>query len=115
MTKGDEELLAKRLRQKGELPEAVTVYKAAHHGSRTSSSDAVLKLFSPEYALISYGPGNSYGHPHREVRERFLRYGAKLLETGERGQITLETDGRRLWIKSFLPRIEPVFFPWPVL
>ena len=115
MTKGDEELLAKRLRQKGELPGAVTVYKAAHHGSRTSSSDAVLKLFSPEYALISYGPGNSYGHPHREVRERFLRYGAKLLETGERGQIILETDGRRLWIKSFLPRIEPVFFPWPVL
>lgn len=115
MTKGDEELLAKKLRQRGELPEAVTVYKAAHHGSRTSSSDAVLKLFSPEYALISYGLGNSYGHPHREVRERFLRYGTELLETGERGQITLETDGRRLWIKSFLPRIEPVFFPWPVL
>ena len=122
MTKGDEALFAKAFRrQKAEetakekaagegmrtgegnsLPGGLTVYKAAHHGSKTSNTDAVLKLFYPRYALFSYEAGNSYGHPHREVTERFQRYGTELLKTGESGAITLWTDGERLRIRRFL-------------
>ena len=108
-TKGDEAVLAKRLRldmeagNKTGLPDAVTIYKAAHHGSKTSNSDAVLKLYQPEYALLSYGSRNSYGHPHREVTERLVRYGAKLLETGKSGQIRFTTDGKQLEIWCMLP------------
>lgn len=98
----DEALLARKIRN-GEvlLPtNRLTVLKAAHHGSRTSSSDAVLKLFEPAYALLSYGAHNSYGHPHREVTERLARYGTRLLETGKSGEICLRTDGRRLWLNT---------------
>lgn len=108
-TKGDEALLAKKLwqdRKDGKtevLPEHITVYKAAHHGSKSSNSDAVLKLYRPVYALLSYGSRNSYGHPHKEVTERLKRYGAQLLETGKSGQITFLTDGTRLTIRSMLP------------
>ena len=108
MMKGDEALLAKALRQHQALSESpvlpgrLTVYKAAHHGSRSSNSDLLLKQFAPEYVLFSYGENNSYGHPHREVVERFSRYGAKTLMTGRSGGIRLLTDGRRLRIIPFL-------------
>ncbi|MDO4265642.1 MAG: DNA internalization-related competence protein ComEC/Rec2 [Eubacteriales bacterium] len=107
-TKGDEALLAKRIRQDMKdgkdmrLPERITVYKAAHHGSKTSNSDAVLKLYRPQYALISYGRKNSYGHPHKEVTKRLTRYGAKLLETGKSGQISLITDGKNLMLRHMV-------------
>ena len=108
MMKGDEALLAKALRQHQALSEGLflpgrlTVYKAAHHGSRSSNSDLLLKQFAPEYVLFSYGENNSYGHPHREVVERFSHYGAKPLMTGRSGGIRLLTDGRRLRIIPFL-------------
>ena len=71
-------------------------YKSAHHGSKTSNSDCVLKLFRPSYALLSYGEGNRYGHPSPEVLQRFQRYGTELLETAKLGAITIQTDGRQL-------------------
>ena len=103
MTKGDEALLAKTLRAEAQpqnLPSALTVYKAAHHGSKTSNSDALLKLFRPHYALISCGTKNSYGHPHKEVTDRFARYGTALLQTAEYGQLNLKTNGKTLWIHA---------------
>ena len=111
MTKEDEALLARELREQDANPAALndpscpgamplTVYKAAHHGSKTSNSDALLKLFFPRYALISCSSKNSYGHPHREVTDRFSRYGTKLLQTKESGQINLKTDGKQLWIET---------------
>ncbi len=39
------------------------VWKAGHHGSRTSGSDPFLEVFRPELILISCGLGNSYHHP----------------------------------------------------
>ena len=49
---------------------AVSILVLAHHGSRTSSSHALLKWVSPEWALVSAGRGNAFGHPHEEVVER---------------------------------------------
>ena len=49
---------------------AVSILVLAHHGSRTSSSHALLKWASPEWALVSAGRGNAFGHPHEEVVER---------------------------------------------
>lgn len=88
--------------ESGQEEMRLTVFKAAHHGSKTSNSDAILKLFQPRYALISYGENNAYGHPHQEVLERFSRYGTELLETAKSGEIILETDGKKLWIETFL-------------
>ena len=45
----------------------VDVLKVGHHGSRTSTNAALATSLSPTYAVISYGIGNSYGHPTQEA------------------------------------------------
>ncbi len=84
------------------LPYGATVVKAAHHGSKTSNSDILIKAVRPAFALISYGRDNSFGHPHSVVLERFERYGIETLGTGELGAIRLRTDGEKLSIDTYL-------------
>lgn len=67
----------------------IDVLKAGHHGSHTSTSEALLAALRPDYAILSYGVGNDYGHPHAETRERLRRYDVKMLETGKMGEIRL--------------------------
>lgn len=69
------------------------VLKVAHHGSTSSSTAAFLKAVSPEYAVISVGDGNSYGHPKQEILERLDGVGAKVLRTDELGTIVFVSDG----------------------
>ena len=75
----------------------IDVLKAGHHGSHTSSSEALLAALRPDYAILSYGVGNDYGHPHAETRERLRRYDVKMLETGVMGEIriTVSSEARR--------------------
>lgn len=67
----------------------IDVLKAGHHGSHTSSSEALLAALRPDYAILSYGVGNDYGHPHAETLERLERYGVQTLETGVMGEIRI--------------------------
>lgn len=69
------------------------VYQAGHHGSRTSSSDIFLQAVHPQYAVISCGEGNSYGHPHAEVLNRFRSMGIKVFRTDEQGSLIASSDG----------------------
>ena len=77
----------------------VDVLKLGHHGSKTSSGDALLSVASPEYAIISAGLHNKYGHPHKEVLDRLAKYNIPALGTYEDGTIIFESDGERLWRK----------------
>lgn len=70
----------------------IDVLKAGHHGSHTSSSEALLAALRPDYAILSYGVGNDYGHPHAETRERLERYGVEMLETGKMGEIRIKKE-----------------------
>jgi competence protein ComEC len=72
------------------------VLKIGHHGSRTSTSEAFLDAVSPTYAIVSYGMGNTYGHPHREVVDRVRARDITLLETAKEGTVTCTTDGEKL-------------------
>jgi len=74
----------------------VDVLKSGHHGSRTSSSTGLLDKADPEYAVISCGEGNSYGHPHEETIERYESYGITTYRTDLLGTIVLTTDGTSL-------------------
>ena len=56
-------------------PAACAVLKVPHHGSRTSSSDALLAAVRPRLAIVSAGARNPFGHPHPEVVERYRRAG----------------------------------------
>ena len=67
--------------------------KVAHHGSRTSSTEAFLSAVNPGFAVISAGFENSYGHPHPTVVERLREHHAEILRTDLDGMITIRTDG----------------------
>jgi competence protein ComEC len=72
------------------------VLKVAHHGSRTSTTDAFLARVRPRLAVVSVGAGNSYGHPNADVLDRLRRAGAEVLRTDAEGAIVARTDGARL-------------------
>ncbi len=76
--------------------------KVAHHGSRTSSTEAFADAARPSLAVISVGLDSPYGHPHPEVVTRWRALGAQVLTTGERGTITISTDGEDLKVETFV-------------
>lgn len=65
------------------------VYKAAHHGSSTSNTQAFLQAVSPQMVVISCGKDNSYGHPHKEALQSFASVGAQVLRTDEMGSVAV--------------------------
>ena len=69
-----------------------------HHGSRTSSIELFLDAVQPAVAVASVGASNQHGHPHPEVVERYGN--ALLYRTDEHGDVTLRSDGERLWVGS---------------
>ncbi len=73
------------------------VLKLGHHGSKTSSSEAFLRMVSPQFAVVSSGRDNSYGHPAKEVVERVRGLGIPIVNTAEEGRITFQTDGLTVW------------------
>lgn len=80
--------------------EDIDVLKAGHHGSKTSSNAEFLKAIKPEYAVISVGAKNRYGHPSQEALSRFASLGAKIFRTDLDGTIRLEIrDGNLIWKK----------------
>jgi competence protein ComEC len=82
-------------------PSRIRVLKVAHHGSRTSTSQALLDAWRPQIALISAGRGNTFGHPAPEVLRRLEASGAAVYRTDLHGQITVQTDGRNLQVTTF--------------
>ncbi len=101
MGEKEEERLLKRPAQSRLLPE-INVLKTAHHGSRYSSCEAFLNAVNPHWAVISYGEGNSYGHPHKEVLNRFEERKIKVFQTAKEGAIRLWTDGEQICFTSFV-------------
>ncbi len=69
-----------------------------HHGSRSSSSPEFAAAVRPRVAIASAGAGNRHGHPHPEALARWG--GALLFRTDEHGDVTLRSDGERLWVRS---------------
>jgi competence protein ComEC len=89
-----------RMLDADELPRT-DVLKVAHHGSRTSSTEAFLNAVNPTFAVVSAGFENSYGHPNRDVMERLQQHGASILRTDQDGLITIRSDGRRLTVERY--------------
>lgn len=77
------------LRQSYHIPEHYTVLKVAHHGSKNSTGEELLDILKPEYALISCGRKNQYGHPHRELLDRLADTGAEIQRTDEKGALSV--------------------------
>lgn len=82
-------------------PARVRLLKVAHHGSRTSTSQELLDAWKPHIAVISCGRGNRFGHPVPEVIDRLERSSARIYRTDRNGQITIDTDGDSMAVKTF--------------
>ncbi len=70
----------------------VDILMAAHHGSRFSTSDALLRAAQPERAVLSYGR-NNYGHPHPDVLARLRSHGAAVFHTYKEGAVRVSLLG----------------------
>lgn len=77
---GEEKLLDQEL-------EETDILKAAHHGSKNSTSEDFLKMTKPKIAVISCGKENRYGHPHKETLERLKTTGCQIRRTDEEGAV----------------------------
>lgn len=69
------------------------VLSLGHHGSATSTSWDFLQATVPEFAVISCGAGNMYGHPHEETMEKLADMGIQVYRSDEQGTIVASSDG----------------------
>lgn len=59
----------------------VDILQVGHHGSKTSTGDVFVQTTKPEYAVISRGKDNRYGHPHGTVLETLQKWNAQVFDT----------------------------------
>lgn len=83
----------RRLVKYGGLPD-IELLVVGHHGSRSSTCEALLEHTRPETAVISVGSGNSYGHPADETLSRLTEAGASIHRTDLDGTVTIHGKGR---------------------
>jgi beta-lactamase superfamily II metal-dependent hydrolase len=76
--------------------------KAAHHGSKTSSSRPFLRAVGPTTVAISCGRGNRYGHPSPEVVARLGGMGIRVMRTDRHGAIRARLEPGRLAVSGWL-------------
>lgn len=97
---GDAEKLAEKEMLENNNLEDIDVYKTGHHGSDTSSSEDFLNVIKPDYAVISCGEGNSYGHPNDITIENLSRFTDKIYRTDLVGTVVFTSDGKSLDVQT---------------
>lgn len=73
-----------------------------HHGSRTSSTAALIDQVRPRIAVISCGQQNRYGFPAPEVVQRLEAVGTTIYRTDRDGAVTIRTDGKTVWVETYV-------------
>jgi beta-lactamase superfamily II metal-dependent hydrolase len=84
----------------------VDVLKVGHHGSNTSTDSTLVSTLTPNYAIISCGSGNSYGHPANDVLQALST--TNVYRTDKQGTIIIESDGKKI-----TPHAQPVKYETP--
>ena len=88
-----------------DLPMDVTVMSAPHHGSKTSSSPALVNRTRPEIVVASTGYRNRFDHPAAHVRQRYVNRGAWFLDTAEAGAIRITLREGRMTVERARDRL----------
>lgn len=81
-------------------PGHIDVLKVSHHGSRTGTTEQLVRKLSPTYAVVSYALDNSYGHPMQSVLNALHKHSVEVWGTGANGTITITCDGTTIDISS---------------
>ena len=84
----------------------IDLIKMPHHGSTsprsvngTGSLYRCIRTFMPDYAVISVGQGNMYGHPHQETLDLLDDADVKIYRTDMNGDIIVHSDGKTVSIE----------------
>ncbi len=77
------------------------IIKVPHHGSKTSSTKGFVQNVNPVVAIISCGRDNRYGHPHREIVDRYNGLSVPIYNTAEDGAVVIKTDGQSMGITTY--------------
>lgn len=81
-------------------PGHVDVLKAAHHGSETGTNAEVMTETTPEFVVMSYAEGNSYGHPDQSALDTVSAAGATAYSTAANGNVTATSDGEQVSVET---------------
>lgn len=100
MFTGDAEKKAEKMLLNEGLNLRCDILSVGHHGSNTSSSADFLNAVRPEYAVISAGKDNMYGHPHNEILSAFENIGSEIFRTDLQGDVTFYFDKDRISVKT---------------
>jgi len=79
-----------------------TMLKVGHHGGRKSTQAFFLAKVSPQYAVISVGADNRYGHPAPETLSRLRDWPVSLWRTDRDGAVVFRSDGEKLTVERTL-------------
>lgn len=75
----------------------VDLLKLGHHGSHSSSTPSFIDKVNPEYAVITVGSNNKYGHPHKETMDTLKeRSNIEIHRNDECGDIVFISTGNGL-------------------
>ena len=85
---------------------AIEVLKAAHHGSKNSSSEEFLRFVKPVVTCISAGKKNRYGHPHQETLDRLKEVKSVIYSTQDCGAITITVGRESFSLQTYCNQIE---------
>ena len=77
-----------------------TLLKVGHHGSHSSTHPEFLSRVAPQWAVISCGLRNTYGHPHEEVLRALQDAGVKTFSTDIHGATCFVLDGKNVTAQS---------------
>lgn len=78
------------------------VLKVGHHGSRSSTSEELLRAVQPTAAIIS--SNGTYGHPHKVTLDRLTNFGVEVWQTKRQGSIVLRSDGTTYTVEPLTPQ-----------
>ncbi len=103
--------ISNKYQKESDEPFEIDLIKMPHHGSAsphsvdgTGSLYRFLRTFKteskPQYAIISVGSGNRYGHPHRETLDLLKDADYKVYRTDLNGDILVRSDGETLSIET---------------
>lgn len=85
---------------------SIDVLKVAHHGSKTSSTEAWLQYWNAKTAVISAGVNNTYGHPNPGVMERLEATGSDIYRTDQMGEVQMRVKDGKIDIRYKLIGVE---------
>lgn len=76
------------------------VLKLSHHGSKYSNCDEFIDKVNPKIAIVSAGSFNRYGHPAKEVLEKFNKRNIEVLNTHEKGAVEIYSNGYNIYFET---------------